>query len=95
MRKIERKIDWTSAFKKDFKREKKTDLQLENILDPFLTDLVNDNNLPDKYADHPMTGGWKDCRDCHVRPDLVLIYQKPDDDTLRLVRIGSHAELGL
>ena len=33
-------------------------------------------------------------RDCHVKPDLVLIYEKPDDDTLRLVRLGSHSELG-
>ena len=34
-------------------------------------------------------------RDCHVKPDLVLIYQKPNADTLRLVRLGSHSELGL
>ncbi|MDR1241995.1 MAG: type II toxin-antitoxin system YafQ family toxin [Deltaproteobacteria bacterium] len=95
MRTIERKIDWTSAFKRDFKREKKMDRQLENILDPILTGLVNDNPIPDKYADHPMTGTWKDCRDCHVKPDLVLLYQKPDNDALRLVRLGSHAELGI
>lgn len=37
----------------------------------------------------------KDFRDCHVKPDLVLIYRKPDPDTLQLVRIGSHSELGL
>jgi len=42
-----------------------------------------------------LTGNWKDHRDCHVKPDLVLIYQKPDADTLRLVRFGSHSELGL
>jgi len=34
-------------------------------------------------------------RDCHIKPDLVLIYQKPDGETLRLVRLGSHSELGL
>jgi mRNA interferase YafQ len=51
--------------------------------------------MPGKYADHPMIGTWKDYRDCHIRPDLVLIYQKPDNDTLRLVRLGSHAELSL
>ena len=38
---------------------------------------------------------WKDFRDCHVRPDLVLIYRKPGPDTLELVRLGSHSELGL
>ena len=37
----------------------------------------------------------RDYRDCHIRPDLVLIYRKPDADTLELVRIGSHSELGL
>ena len=44
---------------------------------------------------HALTGDWKDYRDCHVKPDLVLIYQKPDADVLRLVRLGSHSELGL
>jgi len=44
---------------------------------------------------HPLAGEWKDFRDCHVRPDLVLIYRKPDNATLDLVRLGSHSELGL
>jgi hypothetical protein len=35
-----------------------------------------------------------DHRDCHVKPDSVPIYRKPDDDTLQLARLGSHAELG-
>ncbi|MDE0126159.1 MAG: type II toxin-antitoxin system mRNA interferase toxin, RelE/StbE family [Bryobacterales bacterium] len=42
-----------------------------------------------------MHGEWKDLRDCHLRPDLLLIYQKSDAGTLRLVRLGSHSELGL
>ena len=45
--------------------------------------------------DHALSGEWGDHRDCHVKPDLVLIYQKSGADTLRLVRLGSHAELGL
>ena len=36
-----------------------------------------------------------DHRDCHIRPDLILIYRKPDDASLELVRLGSHSELGL
>ncbi len=40
-------------------------------------------------------GEWSDHRDCHIRPDLVLIYRKPDNDSLELVRLGSHSELGL
>jgi mRNA interferase YafQ len=45
--------------------------------------------------DHPLAGDWKDHRDCQIRPDLVLIYQKPYGATLRLVRLGSHSELSL
>jgi len=37
----------------------------------------------------------KSLRDCHIKPDLVLIYSKPDNQTLRLVRLGSHVELEL
>ena len=43
----------------------------------------------------PLTGDWKDHRDCHIKPDLVLIYRKPDDALLQLVRLGSHSALGL
>jgi mRNA interferase YafQ len=42
-----------------------------------------------------LTGEWQDHRDCHIRPDLVLIYRKPDDEVLELVRLGSHSELSL
>ncbi len=54
-----------------------------------------DEPLDRRYRDHALSGEWADFRDCHVKPDLVLIYQKPDAGTLRLVRIGSHAKLGL
>ncbi len=57
--------------------------------------LVADENLPQRCHDHVLEGEWKDHRDCHMRPDLVLIYRKPDDQTLELVRLGSHSELGL
>jgi mRNA interferase YafQ len=48
-----------------------------------------------RYFDHPLGGEWNDHRDCHIRPDLILIYRKPDDASLELVRLGSHSELGL
>ena len=51
--------------------------------------------LAEKHRDHALTGDWKDHRDCHIRPDLVLIYRKPDPDTLQIVRLGSHSQLGL
>jgi hypothetical protein len=47
------------------------------------------------YLLRPPYGDWKDYRDCHIRPDLILIYCTPDSSTLQLVRLGSHSELGL
>jgi len=57
--------------------------------------LAADTPLPRRNVDHALTGDWVDHRDCHLRPDLILIYRKPDDASLELVRLGSHSELGL
>ena len=57
--------------------------------------LAADAVLPVRNRDHALTGEWSDHRDCHLRPDLVLIYRKPDSKRLELVRVGSHSELGL
>lgn len=48
-----------------------------------------------RFREHPLTGEWKDHRDCYVRPDLILIYRKPNADVLHLVRLGFHIELSL
>jgi mRNA interferase YafQ len=53
---------------------------------------MKDEALAERFRDHPLSGEWAGFRDC--QPDLVLIYEKPDDETLRLVRLGSHSELG-
>lgn len=92
-----RKIDPTGQFRRDYKREAKgqhrTTLDADLVL--VLEALARDQPLEPRHRDHALTGEWKDHRDCHVKPDLVLIYRKPDDATLQLVRLGSHIELGL
>ena len=55
--------------------------------------LANDIDLPDKYQYHALTGNWQGHNECHVRPDLLLVYQKINDDKLYLVEIGSHSEI--
>ena len=92
-----RTIEPTGQFKRDFKREAKGPHRQTLQVDfaDIITALANDLPLADKYRDHALTGEWKDHRDCHVKPDLVLIYRKPGADVLQLVRIGSHSELGL
>jgi mRNA interferase YafQ len=92
-----RTIEFTSKFRRDYKRvaagpHGKT---LKGELDLILDALLRDEPLAPRHADHPLTGNWKDHRDCHVRPDLVLIYRKAGTDVLVLVRLGSHSELGL
>jgi mRNA interferase YafQ len=89
--------DYTGQFKRDYKRETKGQHRgtLEADLHAVLSALLVDQPLEPRHRDHALTGDWKDHRDCHVKPDLVLIYQKPDADVLRLVRLGSHSELGL
>lgn len=92
-----RTVKQTGQFKRDLKREAKGRHRatLEADLVPVIEALANDAPLDVRQRDHALTGDWKDHRDCHVKPDLVLIYRKPDADTLELVRLGSHSELGL
>ena len=86
-----RKIEWTTAFKRDFKKIG----TFESAFIEALWKLANDEALPERFCDHALTGEWNDFRDCHIRPDLILIYRKSDVNRLQLVRLGSHSELGL
>jgi mRNA interferase YafQ len=67
--------------------------QLDVLLSETVTLLASDQPLPIRFRDHALTGEWQGCRDCHLKPDLVLIYRKVGDDTLELVRVGTHSEL--
>ena len=92
-----RTIEKTGQFKRDFKRESKGKHRKTLIEDltATLAFLISDTDLPEKYCDHTMVGNWNDHRNCHIKPDLVLLYRLPDNVTLQLVRIGSHSELGI
>ena len=92
-----RTIERTGQFRRDFKREAKGAHRstLNDDVVAVVTALANDQQLPERHRDHALSGNWRDHRDCHIKPDLVLIYRKPDADTLQLVRLGSHTELGL
>lgn len=92
-----RTIDRTTQFKKDYKREIRGFYRdvLDHELAGVVSLLAEGVPLPPRLRDHALTGNWADHRDCHLRPDLVLIYSLPNADTLRLVRLGSHSELGI
>ncbi len=86
------KLEYATQFKKDFKKVAK--LPISDVVEfgYVIKQLQLGNILPEKYVDHPLSGNWVDYRDCHIKPDLVLIY-KIDTNTLKLARIGSHSEL--
>jgi mRNA interferase YafQ len=92
-----RKISYTACFKRDYKREAKG--QHRTTLDADLFAVVSllaaDCPLPERLHDHSLSGEWVDHRDCHIKPDLVLIYRLPDAESLQLVRLGSHSELSI
>ncbi len=92
-----RTIEYSSAFRRDYKRIKATPRHrddLDALLSAVLELLVGDKSLPESNRDHALKGDWSDYRECHIKPDLLLIYRKPDGgNTLRLARLGSHSEL--
>lgn len=90
-----RTIERSSAFKRDYKREAKGKHRatLDEALKQVVAALATDQPLEARYRDHDLSGNWAGYRECHIKPDLLLIYSKPDPDTLRLVRLGSHSEL--
>lgn len=90
-----RRIERTSAFRRDFKREMRGQHRrdVEDLLSSAIALLVMDKPLAEKNRDHALAGEWHDFRECHLKPDLLVIYRKPGADVLQLVRMGSHSEL--
>lgn len=85
------RIYFTNQFKRDYKRIKKQNKdigKLRTIIEKF----VAKEALEPKYRAHPLTGNWKNFRECHIEPDWLLIY-KLTEDTVILERTGSHSEL--
>jgi mRNA interferase YafQ len=86
-------IKAVTQFKKDFKKYRHD----EDILDEFeevVNLIINEKQLPQKNLDHSLSGNYKGMRECHIRPDALLIYWISEEtNTLYLERIGSHSEL--
>lgn len=91
-----RMIERSTAFKRDYRRIKaipRYRKDLDSLLSDILKNLLVDKALPEKYLDHTLSGNWYGYRECHIKPNLLLIYSKPDQLTLRLARLGSHSDL--
>ena len=91
-----RTIERSSVFKRDFKRAKavpRHNKNVDSLVSAVVALLVSDQVLPENHRDHALSGDWVGYRECHIKPDLLLIYRKPGAGTLRLARLGSHSEL--
>lgn len=88
-------VDFTYNFKKGYKRVKKQGKDISK-LDNVIKQLTNDIMLEPKYRDHKLYDNkkFKDCRECHIEPDWLLIYKTDNNQLiLLLVETGSHSEL--
>ena len=90
-----RTIERSSAFKRDYKREAKGQHRatLDADLVPILAALADDQPLKPHNRDHDLSSDWSGYRECHIKPDLLLIYRKTEADALGLARLGSHSKL--
>ncbi len=80
-------------FKKDLKLAKRRGYPVVLLRD-VIAKLAEDEPLPPKYRDHELSGNFKGCRECHVMPDWLLIYEKQDEKLfLYLNRTGTHSDL--
>ncbi|WP_375613051.1 MULTISPECIES: type II toxin-antitoxin system YafQ family toxin [unclassified Bartonella] len=88
---------YTRSFRSDLKRESKGRYAntLEKDLLLVVKALAENEPLKAHWRDHALTGQWRNCRDCHIKPDLVVIYRKSNTKTLELLRLGLHSELRL
>jgi mRNA interferase YafQ len=87
-----REVIPTSAFKRDYKKELRSHPQWIPLVQAIVQQLANDQPLQWSPRDHALTGSWRGCRECHLKPDWLLIYRL-EPGQLTLIRLGSHAEL--
>lgn len=87
------KIRYLNSFKKDYKRIVRRGYNTD-LLEEVVTILAKQKPLPSKYKDHNLYGDFIGCRECHITPDWLLIYEINNDDLiLFLTRTGSHSDV--
>ena len=85
----------TAAFKKELKNIKKRNKDLSKLTE-VVNKLANGQKLDAKYRDHALANNlrFKDCRECHIEPDWLLVYKKNKSElTLFLIETGTHSDL--
>lgn len=80
-------IKYQTAFKRDYKRIVKRGYDTR-LLEDVIEMLAEQKPLPEKFRDHDLTGNYKGCRECHILPDWLLVYEVNNDELiLYLIRL--------
>ena len=83
--------DYTNRFLKDYKQVIKRNYNI-SLIDAILKDLIDEKPLAAKHKDHPLVGNYAGCRECHILPDWLLIYQV-GNGVIVFERTGTHSDL--
>lgn len=87
------KIKYQTAFKKDYKLVVRRGYNI-SLMEEIISLLAEQKPLPDKHRDHALFGDYVGCRECHITPDWLLIYEVNKDELiLYLTRTGTHSDL--
>ena len=85
-------LRYSSQYKRDFKKYRNNPSKLEKLLEVFQM-LEKGIELPAKYGAHMLKGQYKDCLECHIEGDFLLIWFDAEEDIIEILRLGSHSEL--
>lgn len=84
-------LEFSTKFKKDIKKYSNQQ-KVRELVTSVISELENKGTVNKGYLPHRLKGDYNDCMECHVMPDLLLIWKK-ESKTIRLIRLGSHSEL--
>lgn len=86
-------IVMSNRFKKDLRLAARRGYNFD-LLDEIVNKLTRRELLPEKNKDHALSGDYEGCRECHIAPDWLLVYQVNDRElVLYLMRTGTHSDL--
>jgi mRNA interferase YafQ len=85
-------LHYSTPYKKDFKKYRNQPGKLQKLLE-VLRMLETEEELPLELKAHKLTGQYKDCMECHIEGDFLLVWFDEDNDIIKLLRLGSHSEL--
>lgn len=87
------KIRYHSSFKKDYRKVVKRGYDIR-LMEDIIQKLAKGEQLPEKNKDHPLSGDYNGCRECHITPDWLLVYEIDKGELiLYLTRTGTHSDL--